>query len=175
MNRDEKFKKDMERQAATKRDHMKSMAMIAREVYKLIKIRDSVKSTICKATTILEEIKDNDEVQVFLEAAGCGYDSLKIMLETEHKVEMKLAKHRKMRGTAIEMLKEIDKQTIQMRRNHLEIKRNTLHIMKLERRTLELKREVRQEQIMSEIKNDPLLKVVEDECIEILKSRLNVD
>ena len=177
MNRDEKFKKDMERQAATKRDHMKRMAQIARQVYKLIKNRDSVKSRICKATTFLEENKDNDEpdVQKVLEAE---YDSLKNMQETELKVEMALAESRKMRDDLIEMLKDIDKLTIQMRKEYLNYQERKLESLSwLEMWILELKRKERQEQIMSEIKNDPLPKVAaaEDECIEILKSRLNVD
>ena len=47
--------------------------------------------------------------------------------------------------------------------------------MMLEKKIVDLKRELRQKEIGLEIKNDPLLKVAEDECIEILKSRLNVD
>ena len=171
MNRDEKFKKDMERQAETKRDHMKIMAKIARQVYELSKIRDRVKSKICKATTFLEENKDNDDLDV-QKALEAEYDSLKNMQEAELKVEMALAGLRKLRGERIEMLKMMRNLEIAMRRDYL----NDLNqIMNLTRSLMEQKRNDRQEQIMSEIENDPLPKVAEDECTEILKSRLNVD
>ena len=177
---DEKFKKAIVEHTKIKRDIMKSMADIARQLYKLSKTRDSVKSAICKATTFLEENEDNDDMDLETE-----YDILKVFQDVkelqaeELKMEMKLTEFRTMRYDMIEMLKKNEAMVMEIKRQSKrqtsDIMKRDTHIMKLERRIAELKREGTQLHIMQEYESDLLLKVAEDECIEILKSRLNVD
>ena len=69
-------------------------------------------------------------------------------------------------------MKEIRRELVKQEREFLT---KSCRVMMLEKKIVDLKRELRQKEIGLEIKNDPLLKVAEDECIEILKSRLNVD
>ena len=152
----------------------KSMAEVARQVYTFSKARDSFKSTICKVTTFLEENKDLD-----LEAKCEMYYFLEQLREKELKVETILTERRAFRCEMIEVLKKVDNESMEIRRDLVKHEREFItkncRVLMLEKKIVDLKRELRQKEIGLEIKNDPLLKVAEDECIEILKSRLNVD
>ena len=73
---------------------------------------------------------------------------------------------------------ELRKAKMELRKAKMELKkakRNLLDIRKAQRELRELKRNFRQSDIVWEVKNDPLLKMAEDECIEILKSKMNID
>ena len=153
----------------------KSMAEVARQVYTFSKARDSFKSTICKVTTFLQENKDLLDFEAKCEM----YYFLEQLREKELKVETKLTDRRRLRCEMIEVLKKVDNETVEIRRELVKQEREFItkscRVMMLEKKIVDLKRELRQKEIRLEIKNDPLLKVAEDECIEILKSRLNVD
>ena len=73
---------------------------------------------------------------------------------------------------------ELRKAKMELRKAKMELKKakgNLLDIRKAQRELRELKRNFRQSDIVWEVKNDPLLKMAEDECIEILKSIMNFD
>ena len=73
---------------------------------------------------------------------------------------------------------ELRKAKMELRKAKMELKKakgNLLDIRKAQRELRELKRNFRQSDIVWEVKNDPLLKMAEDECIEILKSKMNID
>ena len=73
---------------------------------------------------------------------------------------------------------ELRKAKMELRKAKMELKkakRNLLDIRKAQRELRELERNFRQSDIVWEVKNDPLLKMAEDECIEILKSKMNID
>ena len=165
----DRLRKAMRENLTAEEECIKLMADTARRVFQFIKIRDSVKSKICKATTYLDENKYKDNLDMEAE-----YAKLKRLHETMFEVEMSLKKLRHGRCKMIEMQKRIKDRKIEMMRHVRDHRRLKTREILLTKKVVELKREVRQNEITSKIENDPFLKMAEDECIEILKCKLNV-
>ena len=152
---------------------MKNMADIAGQVFRLGRFRDSVKFRICKVKKLLEDWDLDFDAESDLST------ELKDLQVTHMKVELQLAERRLLRYKMIEMLKKIDDETMEIRREYMrqkrELREKNCLVMKLERTIVGLKREIRQKEIVLEIKTDNMLKVAEEECLEIVKGRFNVD
>ena len=148
----------------------KLLADTARRVFQFIKLRDSVKSKIRKASTYIDENKYKDNVDMEAE-----YAKLKRLQETIFEVDRSLTELRHGRCKMIEMQKRIKSRKVEMMRKMRDHRRLKTREILLTKKVAELKREVRQNEITSKIENDPFLKMAEGECIEILKWKLNVD
>ena len=125
----------------------KTMSEVARQVYRFSKARDCFKSTICKVTTFLEENKD----LLDLEAKCEMYYFLEQLREKELKVETILTERRAFRCEMIEVLKKVDNESMEIRRDLVKQEREFItkscRVMMLEKKIVDLKRELRQKEI----------------------------
>ena len=164
-----------------------SLDVIAMELVKFTEMRNGVElmSEIWTAKALLETVERyqnnhdevravmEDEVRAVMEALYEIRKSLKELQETEPRVEERLLELRQfLKSTVVNPL--LKKSKMELKRVKRELKLNLKLKLEHTRKVMELERKVRQANIMKEYENDLLLKVAEDECIIILKSRMNV-
>ena len=157
------------------------LKVIAGELDKFSKISHAVKlkSEIWTATALLENSMNNyDEVQSVMEAVYEIREALKELQEKELGAEERLAELRQFWNKTVmkPLWKRWKMEQKRAKREKMERRKRLLELNRdLKKENRDLKRKVRQEQIVQKYKDDPLLQTAEDECIEILKSRMNVD
>ena len=152
-----------------------------RELDKFSEISDGVKlkSEIWTATAMHEKYENQgentyDETLAVMEAVYEICEALKELQKKELRAEEQLLELRHF--WIITVIKPLlkRKEMEQKKAKREEMERNKL-ILKLNREIIDLKRKVRQEHIVQQYKDNLFLKAAEDECIEILKCRMNVD
>ena len=154
-----------------------SLEVVAEELDKFSGISSGFKLKVEMWTTaaLLEKYENSyDEVQAVKEAVHEIHEGLKELQEKELEVEERLLELRRFWNITImkPLLKRSKMERKKAKREQMERKKL---ILELNREIVDLKRKVRQEHIMQIYQDDPLLKVAEGECIEILKSSMNVD
>ena len=164
-----------------------SLDVIAMELVKFTEMRNGVElmSEIWTAKALLETVERyqnnhdevravmEDEVLAVMEALYEIRKSLKELQETEPRVEERLLELRQFLETTV-VKPLLKKSKMELKRGKRELKLKLKLQLEHTRKVMELERKVRQANIMKEYENDLLLKVAEDECIIILKSRMNV-
>ena len=152
-----------------------SLEVITVELDKFSEIHDCVKfkAEILKAATLLMKYKDhydwNFTQVIVMEVVYKIRDALKELVEKEPRAEERLGELRQFWN--ITVMSPLVKRLKKVKREWIEKKKT---ILELKTRIIYLKRKVRQGHIMLQYKNDLMLKVAEDECIEDLQSRMNV-